>query len=502
MNTYTYIIVVVGILLAKSLGFVRNIVFASSFGATELTDIYFQIFSIPTFIFTGVGTALATIVIKDLNKKENKKEEDSKKYVSKFICTISIIVIAITFLMYVFTGPIVKLLLPGMDQTFYLDACRMMYIMLPSALFIVVAYIISGVLQNNKVFFITSIMSLPYNIVIIFALFFKNVDIFTICWITTLGWFLHIVILIPSFYKKGFRLFYKSNISINLFNKKTNLEVLYIFISSMMLHMCFMIDKASVSYEAGAATTINYASNFFVMIASIFVVAMSNVSFPNICKNYENKDKEKLKKTMVQLNTILLAIVVPFIMISVIFGTDIIKLFYERDNFTSILTSETAILFIIYTFSILGYICQELFNKILYLGNRYKIPFLGSIIVICLKPIINLYISDYGSIAVALSTTILSAIYGVVVLIELKKITGNFFNKELLLNFSKIFCASTLALAGYFVVKTFQLNYPTNKFSFLIPFFVFVFIYFLVVYLNGLYKKILQKEQEEETYET
>ena len=71
MKGSTYLIMVMGIMIAKCLGFGRNIIFASAFGASELTDIYFQVFGIATYVFTGIGTSLATLVIKNLNKVEN-----------------------------------------------------------------------------------------------------------------------------------------------------------------------------------------------------------------------------------------------------------------------------------------------------------------------------------------------------------------------------------------------------------------------------------------------
>ncbi len=498
MKGSTYLIVVFGILVAKALGFGRNIIFASAFGASELTDIYFQVFGIATFVFTGIGTALATLVIKNLNKAENHSKSAQKQYVSYFIGKISLIILAASALMYVFAEPIVKMLLPGLDPSFYDAGRQMMYIMLPSGLFVIVAYIMSGVLQNCKVFFITSIMSLPYNVIIIAALFMKSLDIYAISWITTLGWFLHIVILLPDFYRKGFRFFYRDKSLEKSIVKERNLEVLYIFISSMMFQMCYVFDKAAVSHDSGAATTINYATNFFVTIASVFVVAMSNVSFPSISKNYESGNKEAVKDMTRQLIALLFAIIIPFILVAVIFGGDIMSLLYERGKFTSELTKETAVLFIIYTFGIFGYICQELFNKILYLGSRYRFPVIGSIVIMAIKPIINVFAVNYGVYAVAISTTVLFTVYAVIIAYAITKVTGNYLSKGLAINLLKILFAGALALGAYFAYRLTGISVLGGKLEFAVPLALCGVVYVAVICASGLVKVLLPKKVSEQ----
>ena len=109
MKGSTYLIMVLGILVAKGLGFGRNIIFASAFGASELTDIYFQIFGIATNVFTGIGTSLATLVIKNLNKTENQNPLAQKRYVSYFIQKIGALVLIATAAMYLFADPIVRI---------------------------------------------------------------------------------------------------------------------------------------------------------------------------------------------------------------------------------------------------------------------------------------------------------------------------------------------------------------------------------------------------------
>ncbi len=489
MSGIAYIITVLGIFISKILGFGRNIVFASAFGGTEETDIYFQVFSIATFLFSGIGAALSTLVIKNLNKPENQFPDAQKRYVSQFICRIGLLILALTALMYLGSDILVKILLPGIEN---FDAARkMMYIMLPSGLFNIIAYIIAGVLQNCKKFFITAIMSVPYNLIIILALLFWEVDIFTAAVVTTLGWVLQMAILLPDFYKSGFRFFYRSDNTAAAVTKERSLEVLFIFVSSMMFHMCLVFDKAAVSHDEGAATTINYATSLFLTVASIFVVAMSSVSFPTISKHHETGEKEKVCRTVVQMISLLLAIAIPFIMVAFIFGGDIITVLYQRGEFTPELAAKTASLFGIYTLGIFGYIAQELFVKLLYLESRYIIPVVGSLSIIGAKLIINQLAAPYGVLAIAVSTVVLFTVYALVIAVAITRVAGNYFAAGLGKNTLKILGASISSLAVWAAFHFSGITLPGGKFAFIIPFAACGIVYIGVIWLTGLVRVLL-----------
>ena len=493
MNSGAYILVVVGILIAKCLGFLRDIVFASTFGASDYTDIYFQVFGLASLVFTGIGGALSTLAIKNLNKIENSSPEKQKDYVAHFITKTSLIVIGATIVLYVCAGPLVSVLLPGLKASMHDEAVTIMHIMLPSCLFVIVAYIISGVLQNTGVFFITSIMSLPYNVAIIASLLTENVSITAVSIVTTIGWFLHIAILLPSFFKKGYRLF--GNPSSKASVSDNAKEVLYIFISSMMFQLVFMIDKASVSADSGAASTVNYASNLFVTISSVFVVAMSNVSYPSISRHFENGDKESVNKILQYIITVLLAIFVPFILVVCCFGDDIISLLYQRGEFTEELSRTTATLFTIYTFGIFGYVCQELLNKVLYLDGKYRYTVVGTIAIVALKPIINHTMTSSGSaVMVAIWTTVIFSLYALCILFAIKKTIGNYFSKELIANILKILLSGAGALAVYELSKLISLPLSESKIGFVVPVMLCAVVYVGILTLSGCVKYIIKNK--------
>jgi len=494
MNGGAYILVVIGILAAKCLGFLRDIRFASVFGASELTDIYFQIFSLASLIFTGIGEALSTLVIKKLNKAENLGEDKQRSFVSHFITKTSIVVILITAVLYLGAYPIVKILLPGLRDELFSTAIKMLYIMLPSCLFIIVAYIMSGVLQNCRVFFITSIMSLPYNVIIIASLFVPDISIITVSIITTIGWFLHIALLLPSFIKNGYSLI--GSVRHTRIDGGSNREIMYIFISSMMFQLIFMIDKASVSADSGAASTVNYASNLFITISSVFVVAMSRVSYPSICRHYENGNMESVNKIIRYIITVLLAIFVPFILTVSCFGKDIISLLYERGEFTKELCEKTSMLFTIYTFGIFGYVCQELLNKVLYLDSKYRYTVAGTLIIVLLKPFVNIIaVQKGGAETVAILTTIMFSLYAISILLAIRKVIGPYFKKDLKQNVCKIFISGGLALLTYKITDALSVAPNNTRLGFIIPLGICGFVYIAVLFATGAIKYISKIEK-------
>jgi len=447
----TYIIVVLGILIAKALGFFRDIVFASAFGATAYTDMYFQIFGLVNLVFTGIGVALSTLIIKNINKIGSNDVTARKQYISAFITKTTLVSLLATSVLYIFSEYLVRLLLPGLEDSLYSVATKLMHIMLPSLTFVLIAYIISGVLQNSGVFFVTSIMSLPFNIAIMASLLVPDVGITTVSVVTTIGWFLHIVIQLPSFYKKGYRLF---TFRLGGSQDRGNAEVLYIFISNMMFQLCFTIDKAFVTAQSGVATTINYASNLFITISSVFVVAMSNVVFPSISRSYEEGNRDYVKNLTQYIIKVMVAIFLPFVLVVCCYGRDIISILYERGEFTPELSKTTAVLFAVYAFGFTGYLCQELFNKLLYLDGRYRCTVIGAIVVVALKPLINFVVIDNGGVyAVAASTTVLLSLYAVNVAFNLKKVMGKYIDKNLIIDLLKLLASGGGALAVYYVLK-------------------------------------------------
>lgn len=502
MNSKTYITVVMGIVVAKIIGFSRDIFFADKYGTNVTSDIYFQIFSVVTLIFTGIGIALQTRVIMNLNKEEKASPEKKKAYVSSFICKTALCLIAVTALLYILARPFTKLLLPEVSGQDFETAVQLTYIMLPSFVFVTIAYIISGVLQNNRVFFIPSIVSLPYNIIIIASLFIPNVTIQQIGIATTVGWLLHIIIQLPDFYRKGYRFIYRGTPELTRKKGTVSMSIWWIFISNMMFQLCFMIDKAFVSGDPGMTSTLNYASNLFVTISSVFVVAMSSVVFPAISKNYEEGNIDYVRELTGYIFTVMFAVFVPFLLVVSLFGEQIIGLVYERGEFTHESTIATASAFVVYSFGILGYLAQELINKVMYLASKYIYTIIGTVVIVGAKVLLNLFLipsSENGTFTASVTTTLLLTAYAVMAFIVLRRIIGNYLSKSVLTSILKIFIAGACAVTVYIILR-FAMPNLVNAVSpaFVIPILICGAVYIAAVIALGLHKQLIRNPKREQ----
>ncbi len=504
--TNAYVLVVLGIILAKGIGFYRDMVFAGTFGTGTEADIYFQVFGLVNLIFTGIGVALSTLVIKNSNKAENSGHE--KEYAAGFICKSLIYLIFAAALFVIFAKQIVGIILPELSGEGLSLAIRMMHIMAPSLIFVVIAYIMSGILQNEKVYFITAIMSLPFNAVIIASLLVPDVSIITVGIVTTVGWFLHIAILLPSFLKKGYSFTAKLPKKAKVTPSK-NPEIIWIFISNMMFQLCFYADRAFVSSADGMASTFSYASNLFVTISSIFVVAMSTVFFPSISKNYEEGNIDYINSLLRYLLTVTSSIFLPFLLVSGLFGNDIIRLVYERGSFTPESTAAVSSVFFIYCLGILGYISQELFNKILYLAGKYMYCVTGTICVVVINALTNFAIARFIpekpiegysltniSLLTAISTAFYLFCYAAAIAIAIKKVVGPYWKKDLLINILKVAVSGGAAFCVYLLFNTLMPTFTHGYISFVIPLCACGIVYVGALFALGVLKQLFKIERK------
>lgn len=488
----SYILMVVGILLAKAMGFVRELFLGNNFGTGLTMDIYAQIFSVASVIFTAFGVALSTFVIKSINNKMIQDETEEQEFVGFFFKYALLFSLAFTIGLYALSYPLTKLLLPGLSPSDFSVALKLFWIMLPSLTFIVLTYTAMGLLQNKNKFFITSVVSFPFNLILICSMLLGVRDIYTLGAVTTLGWAAHFVFLLPSLLKQNYKLWSNTNQKEKL--KSVNpTEILFILISNMVFQFLFIIDKSFASANEGFPSAIHYSSTLFTTVSSIFLVAMSAVFFPSVTKAMKENDTPRINSLIRYALTFMFAIFVPFLMIVGIYHRDIITLLYLRGEFTMESVNLVAPAFLLYAFCVFGYITQELLFKIFYAKGKYKLTVISAVSILVFNVVAN-FIFRGSFFGIVGSTTVICLVFAGVMFYWLTKEANGFIDKIFLKNLGTIILSSLIFIPVHFMFK-YTIGYA-NKAAFVLPVAISAVLYLAVLYSTKILKLILTAKEE------
>ncbi len=103
-------------LVAKILGFGRELALASAYGASGVSDAFLVAMNIPAVIFTAIGTSLGTAFIPlycEVNA--NKGEQSSNKFTNNVFNIVVIICLVLSVIGAIFTPQIVKIFAVGFE---------------------------------------------------------------------------------------------------------------------------------------------------------------------------------------------------------------------------------------------------------------------------------------------------------------------------------------------------------------------------------------------------
>ncbi|MDD3895095.1 MAG: lipid II flippase MurJ, partial [Syntrophomonadaceae bacterium] len=330
----TFIGVSVVIFIAKLLGFVREIAFASIFGTSIITDIFQTIFSLPNLLFSGIGTALSSINIPNLTYYiSNCTREERDRYISRLYAQVTLWGTIITIAGIIIAPTLARLLAPGIEGESAQIAALLTRIMLPTFLFVSLTFVTTGILQVHGHFLRAAAISIPFNILIILALIFKGADIVFISYMTTIGWLLQLLIQLPVLAREKYKLSwldFKENYTVKMLK-----QLMPVLLGNSLLQLCLIVDRSYGTHlDEGTTAALAFGSNLFVTVTGVFIVAMSSVVFPRLSQYSLEKNFSQIRFMLKNIFKILLFILVPYLIIVVCFNQELISLIYERGAFT------------------------------------------------------------------------------------------------------------------------------------------------------------------------
>lgn len=460
--------------LAKVLGFARELVLASSYGANMYSDAYITASNIPIIIFTIIGGTLNTVLIPMYFEISREKSESiALKYINNIFNLVIMSCIIISVLGVIFTENLVKVFAMGFEGESLKLTVSFTRIIIAGIVATALSYVMTAYLQIKNNFTIPGLISIPKNIIIIVSIILSiKYNPYIMIWGTLIGMSTEFLFQLPYAIKQGYR--YEPYINIkDKYIKKTMLLICPVLIGVSVNQVNTMVDRTLASTLAeGSVSALNYANKLNTFVIGLFILSVSAVMYPtlsklSIHKNSPKEDIIKFTDTIVSSINSMVLLVMPISIGAIVLSTPIVRILFERGEFDSRATSMTAIALIMYSIGMVGYGISDLLTKIFYSVHDTKTPMITGVISVVFNIALNLILIKYLKIAgLALSTSMSLIINSIILFYLLRKKIGDFSQDKILKTGAKSMISSIImGIITSFSYKIFYLYLETSMIS-------------------------------------
>jgi putative peptidoglycan lipid II flippase len=332
-------------ILSKILGFLREAVLASRFGASSSTDAYLMAMVIPSLLMLGIGPAVSATVIPVFAGIEKKNGRAAAFTAVNSIATACLLLAVGGTTAGLFAArTIVRALAPGFaGETFELTV-RLTRILLPIAILTTLSSVFAGLLQSVGKFGATAFEGIAQNTILISFIAFlgPRYGITGVAIGGLLGALSMLLVKIPALAASG----YKYRPSLDWHNeglKQAGRLIGPIIAGSAAAQAGATLTRVLAStLPEGSITFINYAQRLAALPSGIFGTALVTVLYPTLAKMYSTRPEGEFALTFEKSIGVVLFMLTPMAVGIMALATPIVQLAFERGAFTSEATGATA----------------------------------------------------------------------------------------------------------------------------------------------------------------
>lgn len=496
------IVLFLGVLLSRILGFIREMVIAYNYGLSKETDAFYLAFAIPELLnkllITGV---LGAILIPTFTEMllANKKEEMDKlnSALNNFIfLTTSII----SFIIFIWAENFISIVTPSLDMETKNLATNMLKILIFSTIFFSLSGLSKSYMQTNKIFGPSAFAPVLQNSVFIILLPFLSVK-----WGMYSLAISYLLAVISQFIFQQYyvyKLVGKKNKRLHFYHKKIGFIVITSIPALFTLALTdlnIIIDRIiSANYEEGSVSAITYANKIIQLPIGIIGASLIVALFPFIATHVQKKEYYAVKRFMDKTIRFISVFMIPISFVFIFLGEDIIKLLFEYGEFDSGATKQASGFLSIYSLSMIFSIFILLFVRVFHSFQDVRTPMKIGVIMIIVKFISSYFLGNiFGSSGLAYSSVITTIIGCALLFKGIKNKLGNDEN----LNLYKFFFPLVVGSCTITIITLVVKYYIFDNIIFLITIYAVLFFIFCKLkkvseideVINIFYKKFRKK---------
>ena len=470
-------------LISRGFGFIREATYAGKFGLQNQFDIYLIGAVVPIIINTAILYLSQNYFIPAYHKKQQLGKAEAGIFFKNTFWQFVSVSILLSTVLYALSSTIISLYLGNSSSADTNLALSVFQIFLFTIPFNAGTSIFASYMQAEFNFKAPAISNLFLNISIITLVILFSADwgIFTIPIGYLTGSLLQFTYLFFNVKKQNEFSLLSFNFRIFRF-ENTNRMIFLIVLIEVFNQLYILIDRYFYSdVNHGGIASLNYATVLFTLPISIFSLALSTAIFPQLSQSFNANNHELLQHHFNRGLRINIFIFMPITFIFIFFGDGIIKLLYERGQFTTSDTLMTYGILKIYALGFLFYAPYAVVNKMIYGAGLIKQLLIISIFIFLLKIILNFgLVNSLNTEGLALATTICYisiSLIGYLIIQYKLKIKGT---KEIVL--SGLLLIFSAFIAFFISQQVTSLVKVSAVITFILNFIVFISVYWLNVH--------------------
>lgn len=432
------------LMISKILGFVREVLIARGFGASQDSDIYYTATNGIIIVMGLLGGGLQTTLVPIFAEVKRKYGREGKNNFYSNIMSITLVItLALMALVFVLARPYVKLLAVGFEGRVFDAVVYLLRLGLPMIVFLSFTYVSNAYLQSDQVYGPHALMGIPYNFIfIIYLLVQKNPSVTGLMVCTLVASSSQFFIQIPALRERGLKYKFRPQIHDEHISETFKL-VMPIILSSAVYQLNMLIDRSLASkLVEGSVSSLGYASKVNTMVISVFVVAITSVVFPKLAKAVEERDVKKTGDLFESSMSLVALVVLPATVGMMILSTPIVKVLFERGRFDETATILTSGALLFYAPGLIGQSFRMTLENMYYSMKDTRTPMITGMISVGINILLNfLLIGFLAHRGLALATAISSLFSAVTLYVLLRKKVA-FNEANVLINMAKMALAS------------------------------------------------------------
>jgi putative peptidoglycan lipid II flippase len=423
VKTVSFVMVLT--LLGKVMGLIRDRLLTVNYGLSTESNAFLVASRIPRVFFDVIfASAIAACFIPVFTEYLGKRGKNAAfRFSGSFLTVIGLVTLALSGVGMVLAQPLVDLMADGFDAETAALCVRLTRIMFPSVFFTGAAFSFVGILQSLGEFNIPALISSVSNglIILYFLALNQRFGIYGLAVTYLVAWSLQALVQLPALFKRGWR-FYPDPHPWNEGMKKVLVLLLPAMVSTWAQPINLVINARFGSHLLGGdgASVIDLANNLYLIVASVFVLSVTNVMFPKLSQLEVSSQSEAFQDAVRSTLHGCLFFVFPMMAGMMVISVPLIDLIYGGGAFDAASVEVTGKTMMFVSLGMVGYGVQNILSRAYFARQNGRIPLIAS----CVSVAVNLagcllLTGSLGMTGLALSSAIASAASALVMLIPM-----------------------------------------------------------------------------------